>query len=277
MKCINNHLVRKLNIKPDFKELETEMLNVIITSFIETHSDRKVTDIESFKKSYFEKKLSKSAINSILGALNWKYESPPIFETYFQDYVAMLYFYFNTYVFSWERMYFFNEFSFSSGDLERSKQVYIKDGAGKSERYNGFFIVGLDGCSYKLRNESQTTKELILEYLEEVLKCGYLKEDSILYLGSVIRDEPGMIEHVEALYKKYNFLEVRPQYLPDFAFNRNPVQRFFTYIKDNLYLNKKNKPFLDEIIETINDSLIINQNKLAELYCETLAFWVNNQ
>ncbi|KAN0027506.1 hypothetical protein ACTFIU_010465 [Dictyostelium citrinum] len=158
-----------------------------------------------------------------------------------------------------------------STNLERSRAKYIKNGSGKSEKYNGFYTIGINGCSYKLINESETTDELFLEYFEEVLESGFLKEESTIVIREMFEELDTLVK-VKELCKKYNVIFL---FLPQLSIKRNPIQRFFDFIKKNFYNNKQSKSFLDEIIDTIENCLKINEKLFAEFYCETLAFWPN--
>ncbi|EAL72592.1 hypothetical protein DDB_G0270484 [Dictyostelium discoideum AX4] len=133
--------------------------------------------------------------------------------------------------------------------LDKSKLSYVKNQSGESENYEGIFILNLNVCIYKIKKEeSRSRPELIVEYFEEVFKSGFIKENSVLYTSEFYSNSHSTIQEIAM---KYNILfHVIPDDPPT-----DPFIEYSIYLKENLYNQNISKPFLDEIIYTIDNSL----------------------
>ncbi|KAM9979583.1 hypothetical protein ACTFIY_008857 [Dictyostelium cf. discoideum] len=173
-----------------------------------------------------------------------------------ENLLKLLYFYIFIYNTDWNKIYFMDECSFSSRDLRRTrgvgqkgKPVYCTNKASISETYNGFFTIGLDGCKYKMRDQTNSTKDFIT-YLQELLATGFIKKDSYLVMdNSPIHGGSESFQLIEELLGQYS---VKLVFLPAYSPECNPIERLFGYIKNHFY-NRRDyqKQFLDEIIQTI--------------------------
>ncbi|KAM9941399.1 hypothetical protein ACTFIT_007942 [Dictyostelium discoideum] len=150
---------------------------------------------------------------------------------------------------NWENVYFAHQINFNSSRLDKSKLSYVKNQSGESENYEGIFILNLNVCIYKIKKEeSRSRPELIVEYFEEVFKSGFIKENSVLYTSEFYSNSHSTIQEIAM---KYNILfHVIPDDPPT-----DPFIEYSIYLKENLYNQNISKPFLDEIIYTIDNSL----------------------
>ncbi|KAM9985651.1 hypothetical protein ACTFIZ_012330 [Dictyostelium cf. discoideum] len=188
-------------------------------------------------------------------------------------------FYFNTLVYNtdWSKLYFLDECSFSSRELTRKKAVgpigkpvFVCNESSISETYNGFFMINMFGCKYKLRDETNTTEDFI-KYLKDVLESGFILSGSILVMDNApIHGGVEALEIIEQMLAQYS---VELVFLPTYCPDRNPIERFFGYIKNLFYQRRSfKKNFLDEIIESINSAKEY-PDLFTKFYRQSLAFW----
>ncbi|KAM9997120.1 hypothetical protein ACTFIZ_002055 [Dictyostelium cf. discoideum] len=129
-----------------------------------------------------------------------------------------------------------------------AKGNYCTNKTSISETYNGFFTIGLNGCKYKMRDETNNTEDFII-YLHELLATGFIKKDSFLVMdNSPIHGGIESSQLIEELLGKYS---IKLVFLPVYSPECNPIERLFAYIKNHFYNDRHyEKQFLDEIIET---------------------------
>ncbi|KAM9994344.1 hypothetical protein ACTFIZ_007559 [Dictyostelium cf. discoideum] len=63
------------------------------------------------------------------------------------------------------------------------KPVFVCNESSILETYNGFFMINMFGCKYKLRDETNTTEDFI-KYLKDVLESGFILSGSILVMDN---------------------------------------------------------------------------------------------
>ncbi|EAL64371.1 hypothetical protein DDB_G0286157 [Dictyostelium discoideum AX4] len=242
-------------------------------------------EINSDQNSIFYKKVNKSRICSIFKELKWNYHSP----TYKQENKYKIenllkLFYFNTIIYNtdWKNIYFLDECSFSSRGfllgLRRSKAVgpigepvYVTNSTSISETYNGFFTISLDDCLYKIRDKTNNTEDFF-QYVRELLESGFCKPGSLLVMDNA--PIHGGIEALNALFELFNQYSVQLIFLPSYSPELNPIERFFGHIKNHFYRERNSHgSFLDEIIDTIDNSLIKNKELFIGFYRQSLNFW----
>ncbi|KAM9963465.1 hypothetical protein ACTFIW_006695 [Dictyostelium discoideum] len=176
----------------------------------------------------------------------------------------------------WSKLYFLDECSFSSRELTRKKAVgpigkpvYVHNEASISETYNGFFMINMSGCKYKIRDETNTTEDFV-KYLKEVLESGFIVTGSILVMDNApIHGGVKALQIIEQMLDQYS---VKLVFLPTYCPERNPIERFFGYIKNHFYRRRSyKKDFLDEIVDSIN-SAKQNPELFMKFYRQSLAF-----
>ncbi|KAM9969178.1 hypothetical protein ACTFIR_001005 [Dictyostelium discoideum] len=238
-------------------------------------------EINSDQNSIFYKKVNKSRICSIFKELKWNYHSPTYKQEnkYKIDNLLKL-FYFNTIIYNtdWKNIYFLDECSFSSRELRRSKAVgpigepvYVTNSTSISETYNGFFTISLDDCLYKIRDKTNNTEDFF-QYVRELLESGFCKPGSLLVMDNA--PIHGGIEALNALFELFDQYSVQLIFLPSYSPELNPIERFFGYIKNHFYRERNSYgSFLDEIIDTIDNSLIKNKELFIGFYRQSLNFW----
>ncbi|KAM9984816.1 hypothetical protein ACTFIY_009772 [Dictyostelium cf. discoideum] len=236
--------------------------------------------ISSVENSIFFGKVNKARVKSIFDHLGWNYHSP-IYKQLnrYSDENLLKLFYFNTLIYNtdWSKLYFLDECSFSSRELTRKKAVgpigkpiFVRNESSISETYNGFFMINLHGCKYKLRDENNTTEDFV-QYLREVLESGFILSGSILVMDNApIHGGVDALQLIKELLAQYS---VELVFLPTYCPERNPIERFFGYIKNHFYQRRTfKKDFLDEIIDSIN-SARDHPDLFIKFYRQSLAFW----
>ncbi|KAM9953327.1 hypothetical protein ACTFIR_008392 [Dictyostelium discoideum] len=149
------------------------------------------------------------------------------------------------------------------------KPVYVHNEASISETYNGFFMINMSGCKYKIRDETNTTEDFV-KYLKEVLESGFIVTGSILVMDNA--PIHGGVEALQIIEQMLDQYSVKLVFLPTYCLERNPIERF-GYIKNHFYRRRSfKKDFLDEIVDSIN-SAKQNPELFMKFYRQSLAFW----
>ncbi|KAM9951414.1 hypothetical protein ACTFIT_002092 [Dictyostelium discoideum] len=205
-------------------------------------------EINSDQNSIFYKKVNKSRICSIFKELKWNYHSP-----------------------TYKQVSFLLELRRSKAVGPIGEPVYVTNSTSISETYNGFFTISLDDCLYKIRDKTNNTEDFF-QYVRELLESGFCKPGSLLVMDNA--PIHGGIEALNALFELFNQYSVQLIFLPSYSPELNPIERFFGYIKNHFYRERNSHgSFLDEIIDTIDNSLIKNKELFIGFYRQSLNFW----
>ncbi|KAM9987229.1 hypothetical protein ACTFIY_011664 [Dictyostelium cf. discoideum] len=261
-----------------FSDFEYKLLVIIIADLVKkqpTISEKEISKQINSGNTIFCKRVSESLIKTIFCWLGWTSESPDYKNiTKFEVENYWDYRFFNDIVYNsnWGNVYFASRIYFSSSRLDKSKLSYIKNQSGESENYEGIFIINLNGCIYKIKKEElssikNSNQELIVEYFEEVFKSGFIMKNSILYTSEFYSSH----STIQEIAMKYN---IHFHVIPDNPIT-DPIIEYSKYLKENLYNQNISKPFLDEIIYTIDNSL--NNKNFIDIYSQGLSFWKKNK
>ncbi|KAM9961955.1 hypothetical protein ACTFIR_004827 [Dictyostelium discoideum] len=259
-----------------FSDFEFKLLVIVVADIVKkqpTLCEKEIAKQINSGNTIFCKRVKEDLIYTIFNWLGWTSPESPDYKniTKFEVENYWDFRFFNDIVYNstWENVYFSCQINFNSSRLDKSKLSYVKNQSGESENYEGIFIIDLNGCIYKIKKEELRSRpELIVEYFEEVFKSGFIKENSVLYTSEFYSNSHSTIQEIAM---KYNIhFHVIPDDPPT-----DPITEYSIYLKENLYNQNISKPFLDEIIYTIDNSL--NNKNFIDIYSQGLSFWKKNK